>query len=79
MTVFKRAVDAFEDQMASDDNHPDDIVRAILEAVKTPTPSLSMIGRNAVLGCNASPYSDYSVSVGKGFSAMIGAILDGEE
>lgn len=56
-----------------------EMVIAAFEAVKTPTPSLSRIGRNAVLSSNASPYSDYSVSIGQGFSAMIGAILDGEE
>lgn len=33
-TAFERASDAVEDALASDDNHPDDIARAVLLAIR---------------------------------------------
>ena len=33
-TAFQAASDAVEDALASDDNHPDDIARAVLLAVR---------------------------------------------
>lgn len=40
MTTLERAAAAVEDQMASDDNMPEDIARAVLIAIREPSETM---------------------------------------
>ena len=52
-----------------------DLVRAVLMAVREPDRDVRVAGRDRVLNNNLSPYADYSVAIGMGFTAMIDHIL----
>lgn len=59
------------------ESHRDRLVgstRAMLMAVREPDMRTRMVGRNAMTGTTVSPFADYSVVVGEGFTAMIDEI-----
>ncbi len=62
-SAFVRASHAVEDALASDDNHPDDIARAVLMAVREP-------------GHDGSVWGEHNAT---NFTAMIDAILNEKE
>lgn len=39
--IFDRAVDALEAQMGSDDNMPEDLVRAVIQSMRYPTEDMA--------------------------------------
>ena len=81
MTALERAARAVNDAEAQWSLEPtgtrsEMIARAVLMAVREPDLGTRMIGRNVILRGSGSPYADYSVAVGMGFTAMIDAILN---
>ena len=84
MSMFAKAVEAAGSVAATMDEDVrhritdgaiERIVEAVLDSIREPDMATRMNGRNAILGYQVSPYSDYSVAVGAGFTAMIDAIL----
>lgn len=68
-SMLTRASHAVEDALASDDNHPDDIARAVLMAVREP-------GADAVQAGMTATGFNWGVSHSS-WQAMIDAILAG--
>lgn len=69
MTDLERASNAVEDALASDDNHPDDIARAVLLAVREVSQETYNAGWDAMSG-------DPDAGPGEPWLAMIDFILN---
>lgn len=69
MTDLERASHAAEDALASDDNHPDDIARAVLLAVREVSQETYNAGWNAMNG-------EPDAGPGEPWLAMIDFILN---
>ena len=69
MTDLERASHAVEDALASDDNHPDDIARAVLLAVREVSQETYNAGWDAMSG-------DPDAGPGEPWLAMIDFILN---
>ena len=69
MTDLERASHAVEDALASDDNHPDDIARAVLLAVREVSQETYNAGWDAIGG-------GLDIGPGEPWLAMIDFILN---
>lgn len=72
MEMVKRVSDAIEWQMAQDDNAPEDLARAALEAMREPTEAQLAAFHNS---CD----SNGQCLVKYGYTIMIDAALSGKE